>query len=375
MRQTVLWPWCFHCNHRVNPRSETCEERHLMCTPDGCVVGDRGWPAVPAAPFEAPAALAAVPRAASQTTFLVDLASYQAGIDLAAVKAAGYTMVNIKLSQGDWYVHAGAATFARQARDLGMGICTFHWLDNSASGTAQADFMWRRMQAIGGPAGVAHQCDCEDSARPATFEVWRDYMRRVTGLLGRPVVNYTGDWWWMPRGWVGQPESPYLWAGPNAGYLASYPGDTSSHWQAGYGGWTNYAMLQYAVQPVANAGGGNLSKTATRDPAVWAALTGTGEADMDATQAQQLRTIHDILTSTDNRLKAHAHVREAWMMDQLADLVDRPAGGFTDEQVDRLAAALIARPDNPLGDADQPAIRAALHAELANLTLRAGQEG
>jgi hypothetical protein len=393
VRQTVLWPRCAHCEHRVNPRAETCEEHHLMCTPDGCQVDPRGWPKVPVAAFEAPVARTDAPRRASQTTFLVDLASYQAGINLAAVRDAGYTRVNIKLTQGTWYVHSNAAGFARQARDLGLGICTFHWLDNSASGIAQADFMWRQMLAIGGPAGVAHQCDCEDSARPATLDVWRDYMRRVTGLLGRPVVNYTGDWWWQPRGWVGQPESPYLWAGPNAGYLGTYPGDTSSHWKAGYGGWSDYAMLQYAVQPVAGAGGGNLSKTAIRDPAVWAALTGAAQPPVrsdpmlilthidgkpyvcdgmvcrpiDDDNAGHLRTL---AAEGAVQLAYGGKFRDGWVP-AFGAVAEDVGLVLTDAQLERLAAALVARPDNPLGEQDQSAIRAALHAELADLTLRA----
>lgn len=47
-----------------------------------------------------------------------------------------------------------------------------------------------------------------------------------------------------------------------------------------------------------------------------------------------------------------------------------PAGGITDEQVDRLAQALVARTDNPLSEADVTAIRSGLRAELATLTLR-----
>jgi hypothetical protein len=164
-----------------------------------------------------------------------------------------------------------------------MGICTFHFLDSSASGAEQAAVAYQGMKDIGGTAGMAHQCDVEDpdagDPGPATFAIWRDYVNAIQDKLGRPVVNYTGDWWWGPRGWTGANLTPYLWAAPNAGYPGSYPGDDSPHWHAGWGGWGDYAILQYAVSPIAGAGGGNLSKSAVRDPRVWAALTGGGDVD------------------------------------------------------------------------------------------------
>jgi hypothetical protein len=231
------------------------------------------------------------------TLYLLDIASYQAGMDLAVAKAKGWDLVNIKTSQGDWYTHTAAKSWADKARALSMGICTFHWLDNSASGRAQADIAYRRMREIGGPGGMAHQLDCEDRQRPATQQIMRDYAARMQDLLGRHIVVYTGDWWWQPRGWTGASLTPYLWAAPNAGYLGSYPGDASSHWRAGYGGWGDYSVLQYAVSPISGAGGGNVSKSAIRDPRVWAALTGTSEDEMTPEQDRRA-------AATDQRLFA-----------------------------------------------------------------------
>lgn len=224
------------------------------------------------------------------TQFLIDIASWQTTekrpsdpLDLAKAKAAGFSLVNIKVGQGDWYSYRSwMGDYAARAWQLGMGVCTFHWLDNTASGAAQAQIAFDRMKRIGGGSadGMAHQCDCEDTTgKPATFAIWRDYVNAMQDKLGRPIVNYTGDWWWEPKGWTGAGLTPYLWAAPNSGYLSGYPGDTSSKWHAGYGGWGDYAVLQYAVSPIAGAGGGNLSKSAIRDPRVWAALTGQPEED------------------------------------------------------------------------------------------------
>lgn len=410
MRDLSLWPRCTRCEHRVNPRNEICPDHHLMCSPTGCIIEPGSWPDVPVPAFEAPAALAAVPEArrASATTFLVDLASYQAGIDLAAVKAAGFTRVNVKLTQGNWYTMSNAAGWIRQARDLGMGVCTFTWIDNSASGAEQAAYMWRAMLAAGGPAGIAHQVDCEDSARPATFQTLTDYVNAVTSRMGRRPILYSGDWWLQPRGWNCAGLTPYLWAGPNNGYFTSYPGDTSSAWRAGYAGYGDYAMLQYAVQPVTGAGGGNLSKTAIRDPAVWAALTGSGGNDvgtLDGNQGVMLANIWRVIEGwragaetvkqdtgsgivdfplvpvrSANALLRASGVAQA----DLDELQARPAAGpLTPEQfaaaiaamTASVTAAVAAHPGIPLGDDDIAILAAAvgpvIEKKLRELTFRA----
>lgn len=215
------------------------------------------------------------------TLHLLDIASYQAGLNLARARDAGFSLVNIKTSQGDWYTYSASRGWADKARAQKMGICTFHWLDNSASGKAQADIAFKRMKEMGGPDGFAHQCDCEDNEKPASLAIMRDYVNHMQDLMGRHIVMYTGDWWWTPRKWTAASLTPYLWAAPNSGYLKSYPGDTSTHWKAGYGGWANYSILQYAVSEIEGAGGGKVSKSAIRDPKVWAALTGGDMAEKE----------------------------------------------------------------------------------------------
>ena len=80
------------------------------------------------------------------TDFLIDLASYQDGINLQVVKSAGFTKVNVKLSQGNWYKWGNAQNYINQARNLGMGISTFHWLDNTDSGGNQAKIVQSLMK-------------------------------------------------------------------------------------------------------------------------------------------------------------------------------------------------------------------------------------
>jgi hypothetical protein len=220
------------------------------------------------------------------TLHLLDIASYQAGLNLAAAKAAGFGAVNIKTTQGVSYVNEAAKDWAKEARRLGMGICTFHWLDNSASGKEQAHRAFQWMTLLGGPQGMAHQCDNEDNA---TWQITRDYVTEMRALLGRHIAMYTGDWWWnIPaRRWNGASLTPYLWAAPSVGYLSTYPGDQSPYWKADYGGWSERSVLQYAVGPIPGAGGGAISKSAIRDPRVWPALTGAIGAPTEPPQPSE----------------------------------------------------------------------------------------
>lgn len=212
------------------------------------------------------------------TLYLFDIASYQRGIDLVKVRAAGFTIANVKTSQGTGYTFGDAGSYCRQAHALGMGVSLFHWLDNSGSGAAQADAWWRVAAPIVRDVGpVALQVDCEDTAKPATWAILRDFVRSAADRLGHLPYVYTGDWWAQSggrAGWDVHSLSPWLMAAPNAGYLPSYPGDASGHWRAGYWGYDTLALMQYTVGPIPGAGGGDISKTAIRDPGVWPALTG-----------------------------------------------------------------------------------------------------
>lgn len=214
------------------------------------------------------------------TTYLIDVASYQRGIKLDVVKAAGFTCANVKTSQGNHYTFSDARTYADAAHARGMGVSLFHWLDNSATGKAQADYCWRTAGPIVGDVGrVAFQVDNEDTTAPATWAITRDFVNAIADHLGHLPFMYTGDWWAQSGGraqWNVASLTPWLMAAPNAGYLGTYPGDSSAHWRAGYWGYTNLSLMQYAVGTIANAGGGDISKAAIRDPNLWAALTGAG---------------------------------------------------------------------------------------------------
>lgn len=212
------------------------------------------------------------------TLYLFDIASYQRGINLVKVKAAGFTLANVKTSQGVGYTFADAGAYARQAHAIGMGVSLFHWLDGLSSGAAQADAWWRVAKPIiAGIGRVAMQVDNEDTSHPATWAITRDFVHAVADRLGHLPFMYTGDWWATSGGrasWDVHSLTPWLMAAPNRGYPGTYPGDQAPQWRAGYWGYDNLSLMQYAVSPIAGAGGGDISKTAIRDDALWAALTG-----------------------------------------------------------------------------------------------------
>jgi hypothetical protein len=166
-----------------------------------------------------------------------------------------------------------------------MGVSCFHWLDNSASGSVQADYCWRTLGPIISAVGpVALQVDCEDSSRPATYAILRDFIAATADRMGHLPYVYTGDWWATASGraaWDVRSLTPWLMAAPNSGYPGSYPGDQSGQWRAGYWGYGDLSLMQYAVSPIAGAGGSNISKTAIRDPQIWAALTGGTDVDVN----------------------------------------------------------------------------------------------
>lgn len=246
--------------------------------------------------------------------YLIDLASYQDGIDLAKVKAAGFGAVNVKLGQGGYYEWTEAGDYIRKARALGMRISTFYWIEGGSSGASQAQHCLALLRKHnGGYDDVVVQCDNEDSA---TWAVTRDFANTMKAALGRPIVMYTGDWWAQSHGpsWNVASLTPYLWAPPNRGYLSSYPGDSSSDWNAGYWGFSKLAIMQYAVSGIAGSGTGNVSKSYIKDMNAWAVLSGQSTGASWMSNASELaaalkdanvrKALCDAVWNTDNVVKS-----------------------------------------------------------------------
>jgi hypothetical protein len=241
---------------------------------------------------------------------VADIASYQGALTGEQLLAAGYGAVNVKVSHG-----LGSKSVHPQARawlaDTRFQLSTFHWLTADAAGEAQAVHAYTCLQELGvleGGRPFAHVVDVE--AAGVTWEQVRGYCTAMWQLLGRPVALYTGDWYWVPRGWAAGAEyAPWLWAVPNNGSLPAYPGDDSDHWLAGYGGWRELAAMQFNVLPV---GGIRVSTSVVRHTAVWSAMRGVPMA----TCAPCLNTLLAELNAVaPNRDKAS----DGWIADDLHD--------------------------------------------------------
>jgi hypothetical protein len=219
---------------------------------------------------------------------LVDVSRYQVEIpkplNLAKAHAAGYQVANIALTGGQGYISGEwAVDYTEQARTLGMGVSTYHWLDGRTPGAAQARTQVARMRGMFGTGlgGFGHCVDIEETGQhgitPPTWEHVRDYVTAMQDELGRHIAIYSGRWWWQPRSWPGSTLTPWLMGAPMGGYRDTPPADTDPTWSATYGGWTQLAIMQWGVASL--PGTGDCSLSVIRDHGVWADLTG-GDALM-----------------------------------------------------------------------------------------------
>lgn len=222
------------------------------------------------------------------TRYLADYSAYQSSLTAADFHRAEFDVINFKVSHdlAQLRVHKNITAEVASAKKLGMGIGTYHWLTGDHPGAEQARYAASRIKTLGLTAGTMHTVDVEeqkdeDAEAPPTWQHIKDYVTTMRSILGRPIAIYTGDWWWTASGrkWDGASLTPYLMAAPNDGYLDAYPGDGSTHWKAGYGGWPSLSVMQYAGDaPLLYPGGGKstvkVSKSVVRTEVIWRALTG-----------------------------------------------------------------------------------------------------
>lgn len=237
-------------------------------------------------------------------------AQYQAGLDIAQLKAEGYSFLVTKASEG---VHipplngSSAAFKARylswvaqtRAQDMTPGL--YHWIDSSAGGAAQARYFYRLVVEAAGPGGMLIQLDCEDDASYQQLLDWRDEWVQLSA--GHPFLLYTGGWWWRQRGWDGAALTPWLW---DSRYLTA-DADTISDdpavyaariperwWTPGYGGWPSAAIMQFLSRGDAGSLGNNVDLNVLGGgQELLATLTG-GQADMTPTEHNWLYNLGSI---------------------------------------------------------------------------------
>lgn len=235
--------------------------------------------------------------------WIVDAAgSYQHGMSVQTLQREGFSAVVAKVSEGlvrndtwDAVNKSWAKAWIRTARDVGMIPGAYHYL-RGASGQMQAQYFVQSLDDItgNGAEGLLVQLDNEADA---TVEDTQSFVAEFGRLQpGHPLLMYTGQWWWGPRGWDGSDLTPYLWdshyvmdgQSPASGFASAvYDQVPEWWWTPGYGGWLRATMLQFTSR--ASAGGltSNVDASAYLG-SIDSLRTLTTGVDMTPEQAQKL---------------------------------------------------------------------------------------
>jgi hypothetical protein len=213
----------------------------------------------------------------------IDIASYQAGIDLAEVKAEGFDFVIAKVTQGSSYVDPSWPAFRDAALAAGLILVGYHYVTGDPP-AAQADNL---LTNLGYP--IATMLDFEaGSGGLDNFWAVADAIASGGGLV---ALSYIPRWYWQQ---VGSPDltgvpglvaSDYVVGSGLASDL--YPGDQSGFWE-GYGG-IEPSVLQFT--DTAEVAGQTIDADAYRGTADQFRQLLTWGVGMTPQQAQQLQDI------------------------------------------------------------------------------------
>ncbi|MGW5267274.1 glycoside hydrolase family 25 protein [Rhodococcus sp. NPDC003994] len=178
------------------------------------------------------------------TIWGIDIASYQAGIDLKRVRAEGFDFVIAKATEGDSYTNPEYVRQRDGARANGLAFCAYHYVQAKPSAAAQVDRFERAEPDKNVPVMLDHEHG--SGGVDVLRAVHTEFVRRGH----RVVLTYLPRWYWAEH--IGKPDLtglPPLMAsdyGPErAGYASViYPGDQDRGW-TGYGG-LNVSILQFS---------------------------------------------------------------------------------------------------------------------------------
>lgn len=257
----------------------------------------------------------------------IDIASYQAGLDLAAVPC---DFVIVKATQGTSYVNPYCSGWVESALALGKCVGIYHYIAGG-NPISEAEYFYRNCSTWNGL--VVWCLDWESGGNSA----WgcTDYLercaQRLAELTGRPPIIYAS-------------ASAYPWdvarANNCGAWVAQYANDKptgyqSSPWNEGV---YSCAIRQYTSAGTLPGWGGRLDLDKFYgDRAAWDAYAGKGDADMTDEQAAQLAEVYHQVTRQDdptgrNMLNNdHDHIK--WIAAGLSEL-----RGEVDEMRGTLAA-------------------------------------
>ena len=218
------------------------------------------------------------------TLYGIDVASYQAGLNLAEVKAESFDFIIAKATQGSGYVDPSWASFRDGANANDLVLVGYHYVTLDAA-TAQAENL---VSALG-DTGIPVMLDFE--AGSGDLDNFWAVADAITAAGAHVALSYIPRWYWQEIGSPDLTGVPGLVASDyvdGTGYASAlYPGDDSDSW-TGYGG-VDPVILQFT--DAAEVAG----QTVDADAYVGTAdelqqLLTTGD-DMTPEQAQQLQQV------------------------------------------------------------------------------------
>jgi hypothetical protein len=213
----------------------------------------------------------------------IDIASFQAGIDLAEVKAEGFDFVISKITQGSSYVDPSWPAFRDAALAVGLILVGYHYVTNDPP-AAQADNL---LANLGQPVSIMLDFEA-GSGDLDNFWAVADAIAQGGGLV---ALSYIPRFYWQQIGSPDLTGVPGLVAADyvaGSGYASAlYPGDQSALWD-GYGG-IEPSVLQFTNAALVD--GRNTDADAYRGTADQFRQLLTYGVGMTPQQAQQLQDI------------------------------------------------------------------------------------
>ncbi|WP_280244930.1 glycoside hydrolase family 25 protein [Nocardia abscessus] len=194
------------------------------------------------------------------TIFGIDVSSWQRGVDMRLVRAAGFEYVIAKASEGSTYINPEYRAQRDGARAAGLAFAAYHYVNSEAPAAWQVDCFERAEPDKAVPVMLDHEVG--SGGVDVLRAVHAEFVRRGY----RVVLLYLPRWYWS--GHIGAPDLAGLPAlmssdyGPERAGLASviYPGDTDRGWN-GYGG-RDVAVFQFTQK--ARVAGFSLDASAFR---------------------------------------------------------------------------------------------------------------
>jgi lysozyme len=147
---------------------------------------------------------AALPRAATTPGYVLgtDVSSYQhpggQAINWAAVAASGETFTVVKATEATSYTNPYVLADVTGARAAGLFVGVYHFAHPEISATAQADYLSREVNGIGG-AMLPPVLDLEQTGGLSSTALiaWTSaFLARVTQDTGRVPMIYSGPYFW-----------------------------------------------------------------------------------------------------------------------------------------------------------------------------------